>query len=141
MESISKNEEIGPLFGRNNPIQFTLFHLFRFRVKRLKPSKVTVCYDSMKRLPCENNYPCVHGTCQLTLINTTFCFCNFPYNGETCNTTVLFWTTSFVLIISVAMILIILNVRFLKLRIQLIYHVYSSVHLDLNCKKCHKYQI
>ena len=69
----------------------------------------------MHRLPCENNYPCVHGICKLTLVNTTFCFCDFPYSGETCNTTAIFWTTSFVLVFSVIMILIILNVRSFKL--------------------------
>ena len=60
--------------------------------------------------PCQNNYPCVHGTCKLTIINTTICFCDFPYSGETCDTTALFWATSFVLIFSVTSILIVLNV-------------------------------
>ena len=120
---VSVLTEITPMDSPVLPMVVTLdsvkwlFHMFRFRVKRFKPSKVTVCYDSMHRMPCEKNYPCVHGTCQLTLINTTFCFCDFPYNGETCNTTVLFWTTSFVLIISVAMILVILNVRLFKLNL------------------------
>jgi len=66
----------------------------------------------MDRQPCENNYPCVHGICKLTIINTTICFCDFPYSGETCNTTALFWATTLVLIFSVTMILIVLNRAF-----------------------------